>query len=743
MFQLLILIFCSLSTIAKAEDWQAIIMPDIGSASLNNESRLVIEDALFRNFRSASIDLISPALLLNNCDDSICEPVSLRTLLSAHRKNQGVSNLLVLYKVSLLEHDGQGKTTLSIRAFDPLSGALSFANTSSTQLYELKQQSQQNTTLSAEGVLALDIDTLTELMERGSQKIATEISRSKKRYVYKLTLNGFTPDEVNIFSGIAMSGTDNVKARLIKEETKQHFLNTFLPSKNLQFELATVVSPSQFREQMSRLFSRMNVDVNSRFIQQENLFETTRTQSPYTLQLFVLWSVLVMTVLVLSLIAFWTWAQFKLNIYGSNNQSKKWVLFVRKLQFIPISFLCKKKWKQQLPYWEKRVNQADIWYDNAHQLLQNNEIESANVFVNKALEVDASNIAAQALESAISEKLSKHQIIDDERVTFKAFVKKAIEYAQSGNTYKGLEQAYLGLELCESHISSNRPVIDLQIDSTKNLIKRIAANKSHHCVGLKLYSSDQRVHINRGDSLRIGRSDTKVEAEHSVDLSFPQDTLSRVHKSILVSRQEQGFSVSDIGSTNGLWLQYKRCERDKEYLLTQFDQLHLAPPDDLASLGLEVSQLLSNKSVCFRLCQNASLPTMNMSSLNSFINPAEYAKDIWYLSQESFYLVYYSQQYTWFSESEWQAQTLNKEVQNKFVEVLKLDMSNGVWLHLPNQKSSSVSSQKFEVKIDDARILGPVPLPINSQVSVNNYLLDIALIPGPKLDSEVTEMLRG
>jgi hypothetical protein len=572
-----------------------------------------------------------------------------------------------------------------------------------------------------------------------------QVSASQKRYKYQLDLIGFTPDEVDIFSGIALSTTDNVKATLIKEETKLHFLKILLPTKSMQFELSTSVSPSQFREQMSRLFNRMDVNVETKFIKQENLFETTRAQSPYTAQLFVLWSLIIILLSGTFLVVFWSWVQFKLNLYESGNQSEKWLRLVKALQLFPLPFLCREKWRKQLPHWEKRISQADIWYDNAHQLLRNHEIESANVFVKKSLEVNASNIAAQALESAIAEQLSKHQVIDDERQKFKGLVTEAVEIAQAGNLYKALEKAYLALALCQSHESQNLPVIDLQIDSTKNLIKRISANKSHRCAGLKLISSDQRVHINCGDSMRIGRSPKsndkiqssdkqRTDKQNSIDLTFPQDTLSRVNKSIVVSREEHGFSARDIGSTNGLWLQYKQCEADKAYFLNETDQLHLTPPDEIGSVGIQVSRILSNKSICLRLCQNAVLPNINLDSTNNFINPSEYAEDCWYLSNEAFYLVCPSDYYIWYSELEWKAAKSRHEDSSLSKEVLKIDMKEGVWLH--------ILSNDYEVKINDDRIIGPVPLPLISQLSVNDYLIDIVLIPELAIYSEVTEMLR-
>ncbi|MFT7416757.1 MAG: hypothetical protein ACI9DS_001905, partial [Glaciecola sp.] len=111
-------------------------------------------------------------------------------------------------------------------------------------------------------------DELQSLQEPTELDVQTQISLAKKRYAYKLTLTNFTPQEVDIFSGMALASADDVQSRLLDEKTKFNFLNLFLPSKIITFEISTLVSPSQFREQISRLFKRMDIDVSSEFIQQ-------------------------------------------------------------------------------------------------------------------------------------------------------------------------------------------------------------------------------------------------------------------------------------------------------------------------------------------------------------------------------------------------------------------------------------------------------------------------------------------
>ncbi|MFQ3207776.1 MAG: hypothetical protein ACI9IT_001936, partial [Glaciecola sp.] len=96
-------------------------------------------------------------------------------------------------------------------------------------------------------------DELRPLSELNNQRFATQMAGTKNRYAYKLTLVNFTPKEVDIFSGMALANADGIHSRLLDEKTEFHFLNLFLPSKTITLELSTLVSPSQFREQMSRL----------------------------------------------------------------------------------------------------------------------------------------------------------------------------------------------------------------------------------------------------------------------------------------------------------------------------------------------------------------------------------------------------------------------------------------------------------------------------------------------------------
>ena len=727
----------------NAENWRVVVMPD-SKTTIREDSRDIIIDSFNRHFAAANIDIISADTTLENCVESLCGYASLTELLSVIEDRKFKVNLLVLYQV---QHENRGdkhRITLAVRAIDTVSTAVSFTHVAATPFYDEVSASTAGSSqtesvltsensIESESVHSIKLQKLSELADRNAQQLASQIVNMKKRYVYKIRLSEFTPNEIDTISGMALSVTDGVKAKLLEEKTRLHFLNLFMPSKDITFELSTLVAPSAFREQISRLFKRMKVEVSTKYIPQENLFESTRSVSPYSIPLFVAWSVFLLLFIALSLVAFWSWVQFKLNVYGSTNQSAKWLRLVNIIKLIPVPFLCRSKWLQQVGYWEKRVRQGDIWFDNAQQLLYNHEIESANVFVKKSLEDNASNIAAQALEAAIAEQLSKHHLIEDERQQFKGLVSTSVELAQSGKLFAALEKAYTALELCESHATLNRPVIDLQIDSTKNLIKRISAHKALRCVGLIMSSPSHRIQINCSDVMHVGRSEPRDQSVVNLDITLPQDTLSRVHQSIAIARQANGFTLEDIGSTNGVWLQYRLCEKHKKYILAEMDQIHLSPPDELGTIGFQVSCLESNQTIGLCLCQNAILPAVNLSSSKSFINPSEYADHCWYLSKERFYLIFTLGKYVWYSESEWRKSQIQHQADDHFDEVLSVNLNGEVWLQL--------SSHLYNVKINNTRIVGPVPLPLESQLSVNGFLIDITL--KPELDNEkaVVEML--
>ncbi len=602
-----------------------------------------------------------------------------------------------------------------------------------------QQSTSQESTSQESTILAPDI-------VDSSKSANTLVSSTDdlRLYRYQVSLSGFTTDEVNIISGIALSGIDNVKASLVSEKTSLHFIGLLLPTIDVTYNVSTLVSPNQFRHQMTHLFERMDVQAYSKFVPQENTFYISRAFTPYTTELIALWATVIVCIYFGFLAVFWNWIQYKLNLYRSLNQASKWVKCLLSIRTLPLPFLIRQKWTRQLPYWEKRVSQADIWLDNANQLVLNHEIESANVFVKKSLEENASNIPAQALETAISQKLSKHQVIDDEREEWKALVTKAVEYAQQGNTLAALEKAYTALALCEENAKYNRPVIDLQIESVKNLIKRISLNKSLNCDGLKLHSINQKIQINATSILHIGRGaraanqqknteeKTKplvnaIQKDQHLHVLLSQDTLSRIGNSIAIVRQDNGFIVHDLGSTNGLWLQYKPCEKGSDYVLSDMDQLHLSPPNEIGSIGLQVRHIDSNKSIALTLCQNAILPSTNLSAAKSFINPSQYANHRWYLSQEDFYLVFSLGQFIWYSASEWQYISSQKEHSSSVDEILTIQFKDQVWLYL--------TSSNYKVTIDGNEIIGPVPLPEKSQLRVNDTSIDIELM----LSDEIPE----
>lgn len=722
LFLLMVIVGMSFSAQTYAQNWHVLVVPgDISMPAQTHDQTIakaalpMINDAFYQQLQAVDIASTVAETIFERCDTSLCGSGSLLAFLASLEEKRLSINLLILYELTQVSRDGEGKLTLRVRAIDTVSGVVTFSNLTSSPLYKIDSNADTD---------AIALQYLSELAMRNSQQLAMQISTVKKRYVYKLNMSNFTPQEIDTFAGIALSATDNVKSKLIEEATRYHFLGILLPSKNLTYELSSFVSPSQFREQMSLLFKRMGVEVSSRFIQQDNIFVAKRTLSAYSLQLTLLWALVALVCVCLFYLIMWYLMQRRLDAYASTNKSAKWVRLVKTSALLPVPFLCRAKWKRQLAYWEKRVSQSDLWFDNAHQLLQNHEIESANVFVKKSLEDNASNIAAKALEAAIEAQLSKHHVIEDERQEFKRLISKAVGFAQAGELLKGLEQAYTALALCESHAQFNRPVIDLQIDSTKNLIKRMLSNKAYQCAGIKLSSAQQIIQINCGEEMRIGRSTIADEQSQNVALTLPQDTLSRLHKSILIERKDNGFSIKDTGSTNGLWLQYHLCEPHKEYMLAQMDPLHLSPPDELGCIGFQVKHLESNKTLALSLCQNAILPAVNLASSKSFINPSEYALHNWYLSVEVFYLILSFEHYVWLSESEWRRKESQIETQEHYNAVLKLDIKKDVFLHPINPA--------YDLRIDGVRIIGSVPVPVKSTLSVNGFLVDISLILSAK-----------
>ncbi len=140
-----------------------------------------------------------------------------------------------------------------------------------------------------------------------------------------------------------------------------------------------------------------------------------------------------------------------------------------------------------------------------------------------------------------------------------------------------------------------------------------------------------------------------------------------------------------------------------------------------------------NQRIALSLCQNAILPSVNLSSSKSFINASEYAGHCWYLSNESFYLLFSLGKYIWYCESQWRDIQAQEQTQEHFTEVLKIELKDEVWLHL--------SSRSYDVKIDGAQILGPVPLPLKSELSVNGLIIDVVLIVSEAEKNAVTDKL--
>lgn len=702
---------------AHASDWQALLVADINDRSSELEVSELINDKLTDAFTNQKVALVSTHSFPLDCTRSNCGEQSLMALSTRVLKVYPDTNILVFYKLRQESRRTGNELILRLKAVDPVSEVVIF----STELSE---------TLDSNDASRPAIKDLSEKLSSSlGKRFAATIARSAKRYTYKLSMNEFTPEESRVMSSLLLPSTANITATLLNEETRNHFLDFLLPTKNVSFRVMSPLTPAKFRQQATDLIQRLDIKVNIRFIQQDSLFELTRAQPAYFWQILALWVVLGVIVYCLLLLLSRFLINSNLNQYERDNECGRWLKLMETVQKIPVPFLISQSWSSKVSHFEKRVEQSRMWFDNATNLLQNHEVESANVFVKRALEQNASNISAKALENAISEQQSKHQEIKDERELWKELVSSAVSFAKQNNTFLALEKAYTALELCKSHEKYNRPVIDLQIDSISKLIERISVNKSALCEGLVISAKNQQLIINTSSQLHIGRPNKNTALNQDLHLQLPQINLSRIGQSAAITRQDSGhFSLVDVGTSNGVWLQYKNIEIEKEYILKEMNQIHLLPPDDLGTIALQVVHVRTNSCIALCLSQNSMLPQGSKMAAVGFLNPSIYEHTLWYLCRESFVLVKKNSDCMWYSESQWKQyrdEASKRNDKTPMLAVATLQVDGGVYL----DRLCGLNEQSPIIKVNGAELKGKVPLMDNVTVQVDDYVANLTLYP--------------
>lgn len=108
----------------------------------------------------------------------------------------------------------------------------------------------------------------------------------------------------------------------------------------------------------------------------------------------------------------------------------------------------------------------------------------------------------------------------------------------------------------------------------KTFVRRLIAPEK----GIGIYSSNDPTPITIQDSPRfyLGRVNPGAPSEGLVDLTAYRGYEEGVsHKHALIRRTESGYEITDLGSTNGTWLNRKRLTPNQAYPLTNKAQIYL------------------------------------------------------------------------------------------------------------------------------------------------------------------------
>ncbi|MBF7073067.1 FHA domain-containing protein [Glaciecola sp. MH2013] len=699
-----------------ANQWQAILVAQDDNRELNQHFEQIVTEA----FIERSITLRAPESFGLDCLVSFCGKPNMRVFIDefslvneALEPEKQQVNLLLFYSAKLQQSStvseaGENENwryEVSLRAIDTLSAVVLFSKSERLN-FELAQASDVN-----EG--AAGANTKQENIAIVNQSLATqlvaELLNQDKRYTYHLRLEDYSQQEARILASLLLPSTADIQSELSSEETERAFLSLLLPIQSVEYKVDSPFTPAQFRQQALTLIERLDAPTNFRFVKQDNQFKLQRAHTPYALELVLLWFALLgICLLSLTLVAR-SALSWKLNQLEAGNQSGKWLSLVNRILVLPYPFLLSKTCLKKKQAIEKRVEQSSMWFENATDLLHNYEVDSASVYVKRAIEQNASNISALALSSAINAQREKNRETKNERKEWKQRVESAVKLAQEGRLYLSLFQAYEALALCKNHEQHDRPVIDFQIDSIKRLLTRLLKNKSLTGQGLSIQSHEQKLIINCNQKLHLGRPSPDTNLCMAVQILLPQKNVSRVGRSAVIECDDHGYSLSDLGSTNGVWFQYIKVRQQHTHRLSAMDQIHLLPPDEMAPIGIQVEHVFGNECLCLSLCQNTIMPPPEMNSAVNFLSSSINTK--WYMSKSDFYLMQDKHELRWLSASEYFAKSHHQtqtEIANKAL--LRLQIYPSMWLFPMPNKSQTHIAEANDILVDGAPLNGPMPL---------------------------------
>ena len=570
------LVLCSASFV-WAQNWQIMLIPQASvsqeQAALQIQYASVIEQAIANQLLQNSEQILSAKGVFGECNLPLCGEDTLQQVLQQIQIQAPQVDLVILYGLNTTSD-----AMLSAELIDPLS----FEYYDSFNLPILSSSDgdislAQIRSLSGDlgGIVAKDLQSLTK----------------NKRF--ELFLVGFALDEVAPFSTYFLSESAQSSLRLSKSEKVGSWLSNYFPIMDTRFEINTIATESQFDQLLKDFFAQTGVDVVSEYDATDKHFVVTRLGNPYMpsvlSRLFIISAFLLMALLVIKRQIF----QYQLERLAQKKSADQW-LEVYANASSPW-FALRAKWANQFSYWQRLQRESKGLDKQAQIFFEAGDTTTAKLFISKSLNLNADAHLAKSLIERIEQQEASQKSLSDKEQWVRNKVAKAMNNYRGNKPLKALRQAYQALAALQDEKKLKR-----QYKAIKRLIQKINNDFIVSCKNIQvnnLLSNDSCV-VSSASQLEIGRFSSKdmriALLKDTLPFYINHKALSRAGKHFAIRRTNNGFYMSDQGSTNGTFVESEDgnsdvLRKDASRIIVNNDAIKLGSDSDLSAVKLIAS----------------------------------------------------------------------------------------------------------------------------------------------------------
>lgn len=562
--------------IAHANTWQIMLIPEqinqTAAADSELSNNVLIREGISSKLVQQLDKIVSHERVFANCDMNLCGQASTQEVLNEVARQAPDVELVLFYGVFQSDSNSSLRATL----IDPLS----FQQYASFDL----------TLLSSEiGVIeraqlksaALDIG---RIISQGLREV-------EKRNQFDLRLKGFSIDEVAPFSTFVLSTTLDTKLTLTKSEKQSSTLSAYLPIMETHFTVSSGLTQSQFHQLLLVFFQDQGIDTVNEYNRESNEFIVSRIGNPYTPSLVSSVLIFIVCAGVLVLLIRRQMFHYQLESYAQRKSVEKWLQVYQKAK--APWYMLQKKWSNQSSYWQRLQRESADLETQAKLFFDAGDINTAKLFISKALNLNADAAVARALIDKISTQESSQQALSEKEQWVRNKVAKAMNNYRTNQPIKALRQAYQAL-----NESAEEKKLKRQHKAIRRLIQKINVDfvQSHDSFELTDLTRQDTCVVSCLGEIEIGRyldaeqyHARSEQIEQSMRFFINHKGLSRVGKHCKLIAAADGFYVQDSGSKNGTFLQGKKVSKDSRNLLHDQDILYLGANSELSAVKLEVN----------------------------------------------------------------------------------------------------------------------------------------------------------